>query len=351
MLGVLPNGERAPRGSYIFGASIAAIDEADMILLVGTNPRIEAPVLNARIRKRYLQDLSVEIGVIGPKVDLSYETRHLGHDPSVIGDIEPAFLDRLSKAKKPMIIAGAGAFVRGGAGTMNSLLTLAAQIGALGAEQGDWNGLNVLHSAAARVGGLDIGFLPGEGGKGFSDIISGAESGDIDVVYNLGADEFDTDLLKNAFVIYQGHHGDAGARVADVILPGAAYTEESGTFVNTEGRVQLTNQAYHPFGEAKANWAILRALSQVLGQTLPYDDLFAVRQAMIEDNEVFGAIGTVSPVAALDQTLYQGAADGDAAFVPPFTSYWLTNPIARASETMRECHQTFVAPQGLLAAE
>lgn len=346
MLGVLPNGGKAPRGSYVFGSTIAGIDRADAILLVGTNPRIEAPVLNARIRKNFLDRMDLEIGLIGEAADLTYDYHHIGDDVSAIGALKDSVKDALKRAERPMIIVGQGA-LRDGGRTLDAVLKLAGEVGALGE---DWNGLNILHTAASRVGALDLGFLPGEGGKAFQDILAGAENGDIDVIYNLGADEFDAERMKNAFMIYQGHHGDAGARVADIILPAAAYTEESGIYVNTEGRVQMGMRAYFPFGEARENWAILRALSQVLGQTLPYDDLFALRQAMIEENDVFASIGTVEMSETPSADLYTDAS-GEGHFEPALEGYWLTNPIARASETMAECAAMFAQKPKMLAAE
>ncbi|WP_370339440.1 NADH-quinone oxidoreductase subunit NuoG [Parvularcula marina] len=345
-LGVLPDGTRAPRGSYVFGSTIAGIDEADMILLVGTNPRIEAPVLNARIRKNFLDKMGLEIGVIGEATDLTYDYAYLGADPSVIGNMDQDFFEKLCKAEKPMIIVGQGALRDGGA-AFKAVLDMASRVGTIG---GEWNGLNVLHTAASRVAALDLGFVPGEGSKSFGGIIDAAEAGEIEIVYNLGADEFDTSRLEKAFVIYQGHHGDAGARVADVILPGAAYTEESGIFTNTEGRVQMAMRAYFPFGEARENWAILRALSQVIGKTLPYDDLFTLRQALIEDNEIFGSIGTVEMADAPSADLY-ASVSGDPVFTPGLDGYWLTNPVARASKTMAECAAMFAAAPKMLAAE
>ncbi|MEO0700284.1 MAG: molybdopterin-dependent oxidoreductase, partial [Pseudomonadota bacterium] len=294
VIGVKPNGEKAPRAAYTFAPGIAAIDEADAVLLIGTDPRTEAPILNARIRKNWLHKMDFAVGIIGEQRDLTYETVHIGAGPDSLTKLissQHDFGATLKNAAKPMIILGAGALARAdGQAVMAEALKLAESVGAL---TSDWNGFGVLHNAAARVGALDLGFLPGEGGRDFAGILEGAKSGEIEVVYNLGCDEADLSGLIDAFVIYQGHHGDAGAKVADVILPGAAYSEQSGLYANTEGRVQLANRAYFPFGEAKDDWAILRALSERLGKTLPYNDLFAVRQAMIEDAPSFGSLDTV----------------------------------------------------------
>ena len=349
MLGVLPDGSRAPRGAYTFGSTIEGIEEADAVLLISTNPRKEAPVLNARIRKKYLHDMSFRVGLIGQAAEMTYPYEHLGTDPSVIGNLGD-FFQVLSDAKRPMIILGQGALTRPDAlAIMNAALGVADQIGAL---SGDWNGFNVLHTAAARVGALDLGFLPGEGGKSFGEILEGADNGEIEIVYNLGADECDTSKLGKAFVVYQGHHGDAGARTADVILPAAAYTEQPGLYVNTEGRVQLAERCYFPYGDAREDWAIIRALSGVLGKTLPYDDIFALRQAMMEDNDVFGSINTkptIAPVAA--DAFASGGSVDSAPFATVIENYYLTNAIARASETMRECADVYAPQTPLLAAE
>ena len=193
--------------------------------------------------------------------------------------------------------------------------------------------------AAGRVGTLDLGFLPGEAGKDFAGILGGAENGEIDVVFNLGADECDTSKMKNAFVIYQGSHGDAGARYADVIFPAAAYTEQNAIYVNTEGRAQMASRASFPPGEAREDWAIIRALSDRIGKTLPYDDMFALRQAMFADAPHLAHIDAIGgDDAAFDiAALGVPGTIGTAPFASPVADYYLTNPIARASKTMAEC--------------
>jgi len=351
--GLLPNGAPAPRSSYTFGPGISSIDEADAILLVGTNPRIEAPLLNARIRKNWLNKPDLEVGVIGELADLTYETTLIDAGPAglrALVDDQHPFADVLEKADKPLIVLGAGALARvDGYAVMASTLQLAEKVGAVSEE---WLGFGVLNNAASRVGGLDLGFLPGEGGSDFSGILEGARSGEIDVVYNLGCDEADLSALADAFVIYQGHHGDAGAKVADVILPGAAYPEQSGLYANLEGRVQLANRVYFPFGEAKDDWAILRALSERLGKTLPYDDLFALRQAMIADAPTFGSLDNVEGGELPKSTDWSGAgALSDVPFGRVFADYYQTNSIARASATMAECSEMASAKTAMLAAE
>jgi NADH-quinone oxidoreductase subunit G len=240
---------------------VQGIEDADAVLLVGTNPRREAPVLNARIRKRWRMG-PLPVGSIGEPADLTYDVQMLGAGPetlAAIADGSHPFADVLKAAKKPLVIIGQGALARADG---EAVLSLAAKTAvAVGAVTDGWNGFSVLHTAAARVGALDLGVVPGDGGL---DAATMAKAGALDVVYLLGADEIE--IAPGAFVIYQGTHGDRGAHRADVILPGAAYTEKSGTYVNTEGRVQLANRAGFAPGDAREDWAIVRALSDALGK-------------------------------------------------------------------------------------
>ena len=322
------------RDFYIFNTQIAGIEDADAILIVGSNPRREAPVLNARIRKTSIQS-GAKIAVIGAETDLTYPVTHLGTGTAALNDGE-AFLHG---AKKPMVIVGQGALKHG-----NLLATawgIAARTGALTPE---WHGFNVLHTAAARVGALDLGFL---GGKSMDAMLNGG----VDVLYLLGADEFDTsEIGANTFVIYQGHHGDAGAARADVILPGAAYTEKSGTYVNTEGRVQRGFAATHPPGEAREDWKIVRALSTHAGHTLPYDTIEALRARMEQVNPVFTNVGFLPRFGCSDTTGPTGGPVADATFQPVIHRYHQTCPISRASPTMTACVEA-QKPAHALAAE
>lgn len=322
----------AERASYLFNSGVAGIERADRILLIGTNPRIEAPIVNARIRKAWLANLGLKIGVIGEAAKLTYEHERLGAGPESLAK----GAEFLNGAVRPLIIVGIGALSRGDSEAV--LAEIASLAVSAGAVKDGWNGFNVLHLAAARVAALDLQFLPRAGGRDFASIVSGAADGQIDVVYNLGCDEFDTAKLKRAFVIYQGHHGDAGARHADVIFPGAAYVEQSGVYVNIEGRAQMTTRAHFPYGEAREDWAIIRALSDRVGKTLPYDDLFALRQAMIADAPQLGRLGRRSDAAPLDLSCLgvKGSLSPEP-FRSPVRDYYLTNPIARASKTMAEC--------------
>ena len=316
------------RSSYIFNSTIAGIEVADAILLIGTNPRWEAPVLNSRIRKRYLMG-SLSVGLVGPQLDLTYDVTHLGASPSAID----GFTKTLKDANKPMIIIGSGALAReDGAALLVKARKLAEDSGAV---SGDWNGFNVLQRAASRVGGLDLGFVPEGSSLDTAGIVDAAGSGKLDVVYLLGADEIDTQALGNAFVIYQGHHGDAGAHRAHAILPGAAYTEKNATYVNTEGRVQRAALATFPVGEAKEDWAIIRAVSESVGKTLPYDTLAQVRSRMMEINPVFGALDAITPSEW--GSAGEAGQVSDAAFDYPIQNFYMTDPVSRASVTMAEC--------------
>jgi NADH-quinone oxidoreductase subunit G len=212
----------------------------------------------------------------------------------------------------------------------------------------DWNGFNVLHRAAARVAGLDLGFVPGPGGSDVDGIIEGCRSGRIEALYLLGADEIDTDDLGAAFVVYQGHHGDRGAARADVILPGAAYTEKDGTYVNTEGRVQLGHRAAFPPGEAREDWRIIRALSGVIGRPLAYNSLGELRLRLYQAHPTFAETDRVGG-SQWGEFGQPGPVDA-AAFAYPIADFYRTDPISRASATMAECSDTFVVHHGELPA-
>ncbi len=329
------------RASYRFNTTIGGLDNADAALLIGTNPRWEAPLINARLRKAFLHN-GLRVGVIGQPVDLTYEVDYLGAGPESLQEIadgKGGFAEILKKAENPVLILGSGAVARvDGA----AILALARQVAeTYGMVRDDWNGFNLLQRAASRVGGLELGFLPGKGGKDVEAILKGAAKGDIEAVFLLGADEIDMTQIGDAFVIYQGHHGDAGAHRADVILPGAAYTEKNATYVNTEGRVQLARLAVFPPGDAREDWTILRALSEQLGKTLPYNNLGELRQKLIEEHPVFAAIDQVEP-APWEDFGVAGEVAG-AAFGLPIANYYMTDPISRASETMAECTDTLIS--------
>src|SRR3954452_10499778 len=262
------------RAGYLFNTTIAGIEQADACLLVGTNPRWEAPLVNARLRKRFLHG-GFRVAAIGPALDLTFPVEMLGAGGdtlssfTALGRDQHSWAEVLRAAKAPMIVVGEGALARpDGARVLGAAREIAEVFGLV---REGWNGFNVLHRAAARVGGLDLGFVPGPGGHDVAGILAGGRSGAIEVLYLLGADELDLGDTGSAFVIYQGHHGDRGAARADVVLPGAAYTEKDGTYVNTEGRVQLGRKAAFPPGEAREDWAIVRAVAGALGHGIGFD--------------------------------------------------------------------------------
>ncbi|MEM9705675.1 MAG: NADH-quinone oxidoreductase subunit NuoG [Pseudomonadota bacterium] len=345
----------AGRQGYLFNTTLASIEDADAILLVGSNPRSEAALLSARIRKNWLRNLDLKIGLIGEPVSLTYDYEHLGAGPETLERLvnsDMGFYEALEKAERPVIIVGMGALTRLDA---DAVLALAAKLcEKVGAVTDAWNGFNVLHTAAGRVGAMDLGFLPGEGGLARNEMLLAARNREIDVIYNLGCDEIEPDMFGDAFVIYQGHHGDKGAKRADVILPGATYTEQNGTYVNLEGRAQMARRAHFPVGEAREDWAILRALSDHAGKRLPYDDLFALRQAMIEDTPSLGRIDQLPSYTDEEQfDLSVLGKSGDLAPAPFETAirdYYFTNAVARASQTMAECSAAIRKPR-LVAAE
>jgi NADH-quinone oxidoreductase subunit G len=300
------------RGAYAGTARIEDIDTADAILLVGTNPRVEAPVLNARIRKAWSH--GARIGLVGPAVDLTYDYTHVGTDRAALASLLKQDVVGLA-GKKTLVIVGQGALNEAdGEAVLATALAAGAMSGA---------GLLILHTAASRVGAMDVGAVT-EGGLAAA--TEGAE-----VIYNLGADE--VEIAAGPFVIYQGSHGDRGAMRADIILPGAAWTEENGLFVNTEGRPQLAMRAGFAPGEAKENWAVLRALSAELGKVLPWDSLAGLRAALVKAHPHLGQIDTVA--ANEVQPMTPGAL-GRADFRPAIRQFYLTNPVARASGVMAE---------------
>jgi len=332
-----------PREGWLFNSGLAGIEHADAILIVGANPRTEAPLLNTRLRKAWLNG-KTGIGLIGEQVNLTYDYSWLGAGSRTLAKLPKAALDFLTKAERPAIIVGAGA-VSGadGAAVLNALGALAKKVGVV---TDSWNGFNVLHNAASRVGGLDMGFVPGEGGKSAAQM---AAKGALDVLLLLGADEIDVSK-SNAFRIYLGSHGDRGAHGADVILPGAAYTEKSGLYVNTEGRVQMAERVVFPKGQAKEDWAILRALSAMVGQTLPYDTLDALRSKLMADHPTFGRIDYLPAPASFDVGSLGKKGDlGDTAFVSAVRDPYLNNPITRASATMAELSAQRMAPVAMAA--
>ena len=345
--------QAGPRQSYLFNSTIAGVEAADALLLVGANPRHDAPVLNARIRKSWINH-GLKVANLGPAVDLTYPVEQLGTDVQVLAAIANGshpFAKVLSEAKRPMIVLGAGALTRAdGAAILALAARIAGDTGMIGPAgtpaEGGWNGFNILHTAASRVAALDLGFVPGANGRDVAGIVQGAQKGEIELIYLLGADEFEVDRLGRAFIIYQGSHGDAGAHHADVVLPGAAYTEKDGLYANFEGRVQRGRRAAFPPGEAKEDWAILRALSDVLGHKLPYDNRAQLVAAIERAAPHFADVG-IAPVHADTSAATwggigeNGALDATVPLKPAIADFYLTNPVARASETMAKCSREF----------
>lgn len=336
-------GANGVREQYIFNPTFMGVEEADALFLVGTNPRKDAAVWNARIRKAWLWN-ELKVFVVGEATDLTYDYEHLGTDPSAIAKIA-----KQKGFKKPMVVVGEGALARAdGEAVLAAAHDAATKIGAI---SDGWAGFGVLHTAAGRVGALDAGFLPGEGGGDTAAILGGG----MDTVVLLGADEVDLSQLGNAKVIYVGSHGDAGASKADIILPAAAYTEMAATYVNTEGRVQMTRRAVQPKGEAREGWAIFRALSDVVGKTLPYDSADALRAQLREANPVFAGFGFAPGNDGAEALKAKIEADGAVDKAMPFTAtigdFYMTNPIARASKTMAECSMQKQGLETPVAAE
>jgi len=335
------------RADYLFNSTFAGIEEADAILLIGANPRMEAPVLNARIRKHWL-NTGLPIAAIGSKASLTYPVEWLSDSPEVLSDLvsgKHAFAKLLKDAKKPLIIIGQSALVHKDAKEIYAAArALAQEVDAVGKE---WTGFNMLHTAAARVGAMDVGFLPAKGGRDTAAMLEGSRTGAIEMLYLLGVDELDMSQIgANCFVIYQGHHGDNGAHRADVILPAAAYTEQDGTYVNMEGRVQRSYQAVTPPGEARPDWKIIRAVSDVLGKTLAFDDLQTLRDKMAKVTPVLAKLEVVAD-EVLSTIRQRKTFTFEGGNIPQyFANYYMTDAISRASETMAECTSVFMGKSG-----
>jgi NADH-quinone oxidoreductase subunit G len=336
-------GETGVREHYLLNPTFMGVEEADAIFLIGTNPRKDAAVWNARIRKAWLWN-ELKVFIVGEANDLTYDYEHLG-----IGADAIAKIAKQKGFKRPMVVVSEDALVRAdGAAVLAAAHDAAVKIGAV---SDGWAGFGVLHTAAGRVGALDVGFLPAEGGANTAAILGGG----MDTIVLLGADEVDLSQIGNATVIYVGSHGDAGASKADIILPSAAYTEMAATYVNTEGRVQMTRRAVQPKGEAREGWAIFRALSDVVGKTLPYDSADALREQLREAKPLFAGLGFAPGNDGAEALKSPIAASGPAVMAAPFVSrivdFYLTNPIARASKTMAECSMQKQGLETAVAAE
>ncbi|XP_063386525.1 NADH-ubiquinone oxidoreductase 75 kDa subunit, mitochondrial [Cydia fagiglandana] len=334
------------RSSYLLNTKIANVEEADLVLLVGTNVRFEAPLLNARIRKAFIHR-DTDVALIGPKIDLTYDYIHLGEDASIVkelasGSCSHPVLKRLEQAQRPVVILGADQ-LRGaeGAALLAHTQELALKLQDKLADK-DWKVLNVLQRTASQVAALDIGYQPG---------VDAALAAGPKVVYLLGADAgvvTRDKLPKDAVIIYQGHHGDAGAEIADIVLPGAAYTEKRATYVNAEGRAQQTLPAVTPPGKAREDWKIIRALSEVVGARLPYDNLDSVRARLGEASPALLAYGDVqannyfAQARALNQSLQKPVSGKLDVQLKSLEDFFMTDAISRASPTMAKCVQAVI---------
>ena len=338
------------RSGYIFNSGFNGLEDTDFVLLIGANPRQEAAVVNARLRRRWLDD-GLEVARIGPEIDLTYPVAELGDNPTVLGKLARgghAVAKKMKRAKRPMVILGQGALNRGDSKAVYELALHLAH--ATGVVKKDWNGFNVLHTAAARVAGLDMGFVPDRGGMAARSMVSAARNGKLAVLFLLGADEYDFgEISRRTFIVYQGSHGDAGARVADVVLPGAAWCEKDAIFTNSEGRVQHAQRATFPPGDAREDWAILRALSDHLKAPLGFDSHEALRQALVAEHPVFGerdalvagvmepfSVAVGSRASKLGKKPIEYAIDSGGG-----RSFYMTCPISRNSVTMAGCVETF----------
>ncbi len=306
-----------------FNSTIAGIEYADAILLIGTNPRWEAPLVNARIRKA--ERKGCKIFGIGPEVDLGMRVTWIGNDLKLLGNLPKEVSEAFAKAERPAVIVGPGALA---AGALGAALALA---GPLNLIRGEWNGFNVIHTAASRMAGLLLGYVqPG----GIADIEAAAP----ELVLLLGADEVAANRFAGAFRVYIGHHGDAGARTADLVLPAASYAEKHGTYVNLEGRVQHGEKAVFPPGEAREDWSIFRAASDLLGRPLPFDTFDQLHAAMIAEYPQFGRDDLIDLPWAPPKLASK--ASGPVNY--PIADFYLTNPIARSSPTMHRCSEELV---------
>ncbi len=323
--------------SWRFNAGIAGIDRADALLLIGTNPRREAPVINARFRKRW-RAAGIPVARAGPVTDLTYPVTELGAAPQVLAELAEGshpFADVLERARYPLIVVGSGALARPDGGVVLGLARrLADTVGAAGPV---WNGFSVLQRSAARAGGLELGIVPADGGLDAGGMLAAARAGGLDFVYLLGADEVDPDAFRDTFTVYQGHHADRGARYADVVLPGAAYTEQAATYVNTEGRPQQARPAHPPPGDARPDWKILVALARELGSPLPYESLDGLRSRIAAAVPHLAHIDQLPPAAPLAPFGDPDGALDAAPFEEMVPDYYRTCPISRASATMAAC--------------
>ena len=324
------------RSAYLFNSNIVGVEDADVVLLIGTDPRVEAPVLNARLRRANVAG-GAHVASIGPHGDLTYPVEKLGESASAVEALasgKHAFAAKLKEAKNPLVIVGASLLRRPDRDALlKQIHAMCDETGVVNPAEG-WNGFNVLHDAGGTVAALDLGFVP-------STSAASTPTKDVSLVFSLGAESFDAP--ESAFVVYQGHHGDAGAARANVILPGAAYTEKYGTYVNTEGRAQRAMPAVTPHGQAREDWKILRALSECVGAPLPYDTLKGVRSRLADVAPHFAKTDEVEPALWLNGATYahvpksSAKVDDKVPMASSVENFYMTDAITRASATMAKC--------------
>ncbi len=323
------------RSSYIFNSGISNIENCDSILLVGTNPRWEASILNARIRKQYLNN-DIPIALIGNKKNLTYGYEYLGNSLKILEDLYNDKIDfskKLKKSKKPMIIIGLSAISRNDG---EAVLSLCRKISIkYNIVQDDWNGFNILNTNISKVGALDIGFYNNKFNKNIFQKIEEICSQKQSVTFLLAVDEINTEILKQSFVIYIGHHGDIGAQRADVVLPSPAYTEKNSTFVNLEGRIMKTQKCHQPLGEAKDEWKIFRNLSDKLSLDVPFNDIYELRQEMSKINPIFNQLNVLHKNEFKD--FGKSGEILNEPIIDLIKNFYMTDSISRASKTMSEC--------------
>ena len=330
-----------PRVAYTFNSGIAGIEDSDFCLLIGTNPRKEAAILNARIRKRYLQG-NYEVFSIGPKFDLNYPCKFLNDNPSVLIDTvnkKNLLSKKLGKAKKPIIIIGDNVFARKDAHSILYYiynLCIKYSVIKIAKNKIIWNGLNCLHYAASRVGALDLNFYSKDNNFNLDKVYSLSSQNKLEIIYLLGVDQIDVKKLSNSFVIYQGSHGDYGAEYSDVVLPGSAYTEKNATYVNTEGRVQTTFKACNPPGLAKEDWKIIVSIGKKLKKKFNYYNIDDVRKRLIKENINFSLPQKIN----IENKFVKFGKKGrllNEKFKLPIDNFYLTDPITKSSKVMGQC--------------
>ncbi|TIC00588.1 NADH-quinone oxidoreductase [Wallemia mellicola] len=335
------------RSNYLFNVTIPGSEDADAVLFIGTNPRHEAAVINSRFRKSYLHN-GTDFGVIGDKFDAIYDYEHIGVDAKTVGDflsggVKSPFAEKFKNAKKPLIVVGSAVAEHQDAESVYAAIAKHVETNKERFLTEEWNGFSTLQRAASRTAAYDVGFVPSHQ----------AQSTKAKFIYLLNADDFDPDVIpRDAFVVYQGHHGDVGAQYADVVLPGVAYTEKGTTWINTEGRAQLGRAAISAPGASREDWKVIKALSELIGKPLPYEDIVAIRDRLWEISpaltryDELEAPSSVSVGLGLAELVKNGqATTSTTPFQKPFENFYQTDPVSRASVTMANCVKSFVKGQ------